>query len=191
MIAGPCQWIIRTVINEIVVRVEDDTIALVIHWQGGDHTSLKVKKNRAGRHRWSTEAQVVDLVRVLARQMPDKSIAAVLNRAGKTTGRGNSWTRARVCICRNRHSIEPYREGERSSRGEVTLGEAAEALKVSQATVRRLIKEGVLPGQQLCKGAPWVILVSDLDRDDVKRAADARRHRRPASHNLLQKEMVL
>ena len=37
-------------------------------------------------------AETVDLVRVLARQMPDKAIAAVLNRAGKTTGRGNGWT---------------------------------------------------------------------------------------------------
>ncbi len=183
--------IIRTVINEIVVRVEDDTLDLVIHWQGGDHTPLKVKKNRTGRHRWSTDANVVDLVRVLARQMPDKAIAAVLNRAGKTTGRGNSWTRSRVCTLRNHQGIEPNREGERASRGEATLDEAAEALKVSQSTVRRLIKEGVLPARQLCKGAPWVILVSDLDRDDVRRAADARRHRRPASHNLLQKEMEL
>ena len=36
--------------------------------------------------------ETVDLVRVLARQMPDKAIASVLNRAGKTTGRGNGWT---------------------------------------------------------------------------------------------------
>jgi hypothetical protein len=85
--------IIRTLINEIVVRVCEQTLNLVIHWNGGDHTSLQVKKNRTGQHRWSTAADVVDLVRVLARQMPDYGIAAILNRAGKSTGRGNSWTR--------------------------------------------------------------------------------------------------
>src|SRR5205085_5153136 len=43
--------IIRTLIEEIVVRVEDDALDLVIRWAGGDHTSLRVRKNRAGQHR--------------------------------------------------------------------------------------------------------------------------------------------
>jgi hypothetical protein len=49
-------------INEIVVRVSDQTLDLVVHWHGGDHTALKVRKNRTGRHRWSAAADVVDLV---------------------------------------------------------------------------------------------------------------------------------
>jgi hypothetical protein len=53
--------------------------------------------------------------------MPDKSIAAVLNRSGKQTGRGNSWTRMRVCSVRSQKGIAPYQEGERKARGEVTL----------------------------------------------------------------------
>ena len=113
--------IIRTLINEIVVCISDQTLDLVIHWHGGDHTAFNVRKNRTGQHRWSATADVVDLVRVLARQMPDKAIAAVLNRAGKSTGRGNSWTRGRVCSLRNQQTIEPYREGERAERGEATL----------------------------------------------------------------------
>jgi excisionase family DNA binding protein len=183
--------IVRTLINEIIVRVEEDALALVIHWHGGDHTPLKVRKNRAGQHRWGTEADVVDLVAVLARQMPDKAIASVLNRAGKTTGRGNSWTRSRVCMLRNHRAIPPYREGERSERGEATLDEAAAQLKVSASTVRRLIADGVLPAQQLCKGAPWIIRSIDLQRDHVRQVADARRARRPPSRDPRQKEMAL
>jgi excisionase family DNA binding protein len=179
--------IIRTLINEIVVCVSDQTLDLVVHWHGGDHTALKVKKNRTGQHRWSAAADVVDLVRSLARQMPDKYIAAVLNRAGKSTGRGNSWTRGRVNSLRNQQTIEPYREGERAERGEATLDEAAEALNVSASTVRRLIEDGTLPAQQLCKGAPWVIRSSDLDRAEVSQAAQARRLRRPSSGNPHQK----
>lgn len=181
--------IIRTLINEIVVCVSDQTLDLVVHWHGGDHTVLKVKKNRIGQHRWSAAADVVDLVRSLARQMPDKYIAAVLNRAGQSTGKGNSWTRGRVCSLRNQQTIEPYREGERVERGEVTLDEASTVLNVSASTVRRLIEDGTLPAQQLCKGAPWVIRSSDLERTEVSQAAEARRIRRPPSGNPHQKEL--
>ena len=154
--------IIRTLIQEIVVRVDDDALDLVIRWVGGDHTPLRVRKNRAGQHRWGTNADVVELVTVLGRQLPDKAIAAILNRAGKTTGRGNGWNRSRVCIVRNHRGILSYREGERTERGEVTLEEAAGVLNVSEATVRRLINEKILPAVQNCKGAPWVIRADDL-----------------------------
>ena len=60
--------IVRTLIDEIVVRVEDNALDLVIRWHGGDHSALKVKKNRSGQHRWSATGETVDLVRVLARQ---------------------------------------------------------------------------------------------------------------------------
>ena len=95
----------RTLIDEIVVRVDDNALDLIIRWHGGDHSALKVKKNRTGQHRWSVEGETIDLVRVLARQMPDKAIASVLNRAGKTTGRGNGWTQSRVCSLRSHNAI--------------------------------------------------------------------------------------
>jgi hypothetical protein len=57
---------------------------LTIHWRGGDHTRLEVKKNKTGRNRWVTDADVADLVQVLARQMPDHAIAAVqIDRSGQ------------------------------------------------------------------------------------------------------------
>jgi hypothetical protein len=146
--------IIRTLIDKIIVRVEDNALNLVIHRHGGDHSALKAKKNRSGQHRWAAEGETIDLVHVLARQMQDKAIAAVLNRAGKTTGRGNGWTQSRVCGLRSHNAIPTYREGERRERGEVTLDEAAAVLSVSPATVRRLINDGQLSANQLCKGAP-------------------------------------
>jgi hypothetical protein len=84
--------IIRLVVKEIIVDVVDDSLVLVIHWQGGDHTEMTVKKNKIGQTRWTVEAEVVELVRVLARQLPDMAIAAILNRSGKLTGRGATWT---------------------------------------------------------------------------------------------------
>ena len=169
--------IVRMLIEEIVVRVENDGLDLIIRWAGDDHTALRVRKNRTGQHRWSVDANVVELVRAMARQMPDMAIAAALNRMGKTTGKGNSWTRSRVVSLRNDHDIAVYREGERVERGEATLDEAAEMLTVSPATIRRLIGEGALPANQSCKGAPWVIQTADLRRAEVVGAADRRRRR--------------
>ena len=171
--------IVRMLIEEIVVHVEDDGLDLVIRWAGEDHTALRVRKNRTGENRWRVDADVVELVRAMARQMPDMGIAAALNRIGKTTAKGHSWTRTRVAALRNIHDIAVYREGERAERGEATLDEAAEKLAVSPATVRRLIVEGVLPASQICKGAPWVIRIADIQLAEVVSASERRRKRTP------------
>lgn len=183
--------IIRTLVEEIVVSVDGETVELIIHWQGGAHSALAVRKNRCGQHRWKTDNDVVDLTRALARLMPDKLIAAALNRAGKVTGRGNGWTQSRVCTLRNYHQIVVYREGERQERGELTLDEAAEVLALSPSSVRRLIQEGRLPAGQFCKGAPWIIKIDDLGRQDVIEAANQRRGPRPPSENPNQKTLAL
>jgi hypothetical protein len=138
--------IIRLLIDEIVVDVVADKVELVIHWHGGDHTRLSVKKNKHGQNRWTTDADVVEFVQLLARHMPDKAIASILNRSGKSTGRGNSWTSSRVYSLRRVHGIAPYREGERAERGEVMIEEAATALSLSQSTILRMLRDGTLPG---------------------------------------------
>ena len=165
--------IIRTVVREIVVRVEDDQIKMMVHWQGGDHTALAVKKNKAGHHRWSSAPDLDPLIRVLARQLPDKDIASLLNRLGKVTGRQNGWTQSRVCTFRNQHGIEVYKTGERTARGEHTMQEAAEILEVRPMTVLRMIRAGHLPAEQYCKGAPWVIRREDIERPGIQHYAKA------------------
>jgi len=114
--------ILRTALSEIVVRVEAENIEMILHWQGGDHTALKAKKNGVGKHRWTIPEDTLSLVRELARLMPDRQIARLLNRAGKPTGRGgNGWTQARVCSFRSHHGIAVHRENEWAERGEITL----------------------------------------------------------------------
>lgn len=174
--------IVRAVLNEIVVRVEGGFVDMVLHWRGGDHTALNVKKNATGKHHWALEEDTEMLVRELARMMPDRAIAAILNRAGKFTGRNNGWTEGRVRSLRGRMGVSVYREGERAERGELTLDEAATFLHVSTMTVLRMIKSGVLPARQLCKGAPWVIKAADLDKDAVRAEASGRRQK-PLTQN--------
>ena len=58
---------------------------------------------------------------------------------------------------RNTHGIAVYADGEWAERGEVTLTEAARILNLNPLTVLRQIHAGIIPAEQYCKGAPWVI----------------------------------
>jgi hypothetical protein len=88
--------ILRAVLKEIVVDVEESRLRVLIHWQGGQHSELSLRKRRPGEHRWTAPTETVDLIRQLARRMPDKQIAAQLNRLGIETAKGHTWTRIRV-----------------------------------------------------------------------------------------------
>ncbi len=68
--------ILRIALKEIIATCEGDTIRLVLHWQGGDHTQLEFQKIRSGRHRYVTDSDLVEIVRALARIEPDARIAS-------------------------------------------------------------------------------------------------------------------
>ena len=173
--------ILRVVLREVVTRVEGDQIQLLLHWQGGDHTRLEVRKNRRGRTRWSVEPETVDLVRACARLMPDKAIAGMFNRMGQRTGRLNGWTQSRVRSFRNTHGIAAYVDDEWAERGEVTLPEAARMLGLSPMTVLRHIRAGVIPAEQYCKGAPWVIKRRDVEERLLAERVKAHRRGPPST----------
>lgn len=178
--------LIRAVIREVVARVEDDQVQLLLHWQGGDHTRLTVRKNRRGQTRWAVEPETVDLIRTCARLMSDKAIAGMLNRTGKRTGRLNGWTQSRVRGFRNTHGIAVYVDGEWAARGEVTLTEAARMLDLSPMTVLRQIRAGIIRAEQYCKGAPWVI-----KRQNIENQPRAKTERKgPPSSNPGQQTLI-
>jgi DNA invertase Pin-like site-specific DNA recombinase len=154
--------ILRAALHEIVVRIEGGFVEMVLHWQGGDHTALKLQMNSAGKHRWTVPGDTLSLIRELARMMPDPQVARLLNRAGKPTGRGNGWTKARVCSFRSHHSIAVHRADEWAERGEITLEAAAQIMGVSEMTALRMVRRGIIKGRQLCRGAPWVIEAKEL-----------------------------
>ena len=167
--------LLRSLIEEIMVRVEPGRLLVKVHWKGGDHTAIEVPKNLAGQHRWKTSEATEQLFRSLARLLPDEGIAALLNRAGIRSAKGNTWTLVRVQGFRSQNKIAVYRKGERMERGELILKEAALVLNVSEMTVTRLIKDGILPAQQACRGAPYVIQQADLGLAVVRRAIEGRR----------------
>ena len=162
--------VLRAALVEIIATLEDNRIRLLLHWKGGDHTELEVVRYQPGQTRWGAARETVELVRELSRSLSDPLIASLLNRLGERTGKGNAWTRTRVCSFRASHGIAVYREGERRERGELVLAEAAERLGVATWQLQRLIRTGILPARQACKGAPWLIAETALETPEVRAA---------------------
>jgi excisionase family DNA binding protein len=176
--------IVRLVIEEIVANVTTDPpqVSVLIHWKGGKHTPLVVRKNRTGEHRHGTDRAIIDVARDLARTLPDAQIARILNRLGYHTGHGNAWTTPRVATLRNSHSIPVFDRA--APTPWLTMAEAATVLGISAMTTRRLILQKILPATQPVPYAPWAIRREDLELPPVRRAVvaikDGRRCPRPS-----------
>ncbi len=82
-------------------------IVLVIHWIGGVHSEIRLRRRRRGQ-RSSTPADVIAAVRQLVLIATDDVIAGILNRNGLLTGYGYRWTRERVTSLRSHHRIAVY-----------------------------------------------------------------------------------
>jgi DNA invertase Pin-like site-specific DNA recombinase len=175
--------IARAVVKEVVLFAEEETIRAVLHWQGGEHTEVKVRRLRLSDNGSATNAEALELIRVLARQMHDRFIAQVLNRLKRSTARGLSWNEARVRAIRCGHDIAVYENGERERRGELNMLEAAQELGVDRSTVGKLIATGCLPAAQVCKCAPWIIRREDLRRAEVQAALRRGKFQAPCGAN--------
>ena len=156
--------LLRIALKEITATCEAETIRLVLHWQGGDHTQVEFPKIHTGQHRYATGHDVVGMIGKLARIEPDARIASILNKNELRTAHGKSWTAKIVCAVRNRNEIPVYREGERKDRSEISVREAADALGVTPTTIFRLIQLKQLPATQICGNAPWILRKTDVER---------------------------
>jgi len=157
------QRLVRALITEIVVDIDAAAgeIVLVIHWKGGQHSELRVRKPRTGEHGCSTPDQALAVMRSMAGRWSDQDIAASLNRMGMPTGQGKTWTAHRVGSVRRVRGIHGYRPAEKNGEW-LTMRDAAAKLGVSHHQIRKLIKAGVLASEQIMPDAPHQIRAADL-----------------------------
>jgi DNA invertase Pin-like site-specific DNA recombinase len=164
------QRIVRILIKEIIADVDETSteIVLLIHWTGGRHSELRVKKNPTGQHSRCTSLESVEIVRRMAGRFPDDQIAATLNRLGLRTGPGNTWNEGRIRSLRSYHHLPTY-DPTVSIRQSLTLEQASEQLQVSHKVVRRLIESGKIPATQIVPWAPWEISADAIVSEEVLR----------------------
>ena len=163
------QRLIRTLIEDVVADIDEATgeIVLVIHWKGGRHTELRVKKPKTGEHGARTSDEALGVIRNMAGRWSDEAIAACLNRMGMRTGKDKTWNAKRVSSIRRVNGIHGYLSADKDGPYR-TMTEAAKELGVTNHVIRRLIKDSILPANRLVEGAPYQIRADDLHSEPVQ-----------------------
>jgi DNA invertase Pin-like site-specific DNA recombinase len=154
--------LLRTLVSEIVVTVRrpENTADVEVFWEGGARSELSVRLIRRGGESLRTAEDTIELIRRLAAHHPDPQIAAILNRQRRRTGTGLPFTEARVKGARQRAGIPAAPSPDPDSEI-VTIKHAAAELDVSTSTIRRWLREGLLPAEQTTAHAPWRICLTD------------------------------
>jgi DNA invertase Pin-like site-specific DNA recombinase len=166
--------LLRAIVSEVVITIDSEarTAELRIIWQGGACTDLTMTLTKKGGHFRATDEDTVQLVRRLATQYDDATIAKILGRQRRLTGTGLPFTKARVHCLRVSRGIAAYQAPEIvTSDGDdavvVSVTDAARLLGVATVTVYRWLRDGFITGEQLTANAPWRIRVDQTVRDRV------------------------
>jgi DNA invertase Pin-like site-specific DNA recombinase len=187
------QRILHVLIREIIADVDENSrqIVLLIHWAGGHHSELRVKRGEGGKHRYCTSLEATEVIRRMAGKFSDEQIAVTLNRLRLRTGLDNTWNEMRVYSVRHRLQLPAF-DADQKDPGEVTLEQAARRLNLSPPSVRKMIEGKILLGYQVVECAPWQIPVEALDTEAVRRAAENLRNRVrvPRSENCTEQQSM-
>jgi DNA invertase Pin-like site-specific DNA recombinase len=164
--------IVHTLVKEITVTLDEETSMLhfVIYWSGGCHTVLDIRKPQPATAN-KTSKDALEIIRKMAVRYGDGQIAAVLNKSGLQTGQRKRWTQTRVATARRNYSIPGQREPIPDPEV-LTLSQAAEHCGISQYSVKKLVRLGLLEKIQVVKHAPWELSLQDLSAEPILAALD-------------------
>ena len=156
--------LLRSLLEEVKINVlpEENKAHLVLRWKTSAVSELDVLWRAPKPVPIRTDEQTIELMRRLAAHHPDTIIAGVLNRQGRRTARGESFTASRVASLRSHWKIPCYRAPITPPAGELLTVEAtAKELGVAASTLLRWLSDGFIGGEQVTPGAPWRIRMTD------------------------------
>lgn len=137
--------LVRTLVERVFLQRQQKLIRAQVNWYGGAISELDVPK-----YLFSTP-QLYYRIKELARTQTDKQIAASLNAEGLPTAKNKEWNQRRVMDFRLSNAIASgftkVPELRIEANGYVTSGEAALRLEVSQSTIQKWYKLGLLCGR--------------------------------------------
>jgi len=173
--------IVRALIHEVIVDTDNaaGNVVIVIHWHGGVHTQLSVRRRRRGQNSTHTDIRIVEAVRLISKICSDDMIAGVLNRNGLLTGRKNRWTRERVAGLRSKRGIPAHSAARQAAEGWVNLTQAARLVGVCPKTLRSAAERGEIPFDHPLPDGPWVFNRGDLTGPAIEEIVQRARARDP------------
>ena len=168
--------LIRAVISEITLTIDRQagTCHALISWHGTATSAVTFPLPKRGSGAITSSEDIVSLVRRLAGQYNDATIARILARQHRPTATGLAWTRDRVTSLRRSYGIPhcPEPPGNVSGTGQddvmATVPQAAQILGVDKTTIYRWLRDGFLTGEQLTPGAPWQIRITQALRGKIR-----------------------
>ena len=157
--------LLRTLLEEVNITLHrggtDPHASLVLRWKGGAISELTVPLRRR-QPKIRTDEDTVGLIRRLAVHYPDAQIAGILNRQGRRTARGMSYTASRVQSLRHHWKIPCHQPNDDPREGELlNVTQAARQLTIAPPTLLRWLNDGFVAGEQVTPGAPWQIRLTD------------------------------
>ena len=181
------QRLTHVLIREVVVGLDEaaNEAVLVVHWTGGRHTELRVARVRTGRYPAESLPNAVEVMRRLGGHWPDRELAVTLNRMRCRGPEGQSWTMVRVKALRERLGIAPF-DPTVPREETISVDATAQRLGICVGSVHRLIRQGVLPAEQIMPSAPWQVPVAALATEAVQIGVRDVIARRPKNFKVLQ-----
>lgn len=181
------QRLAHILLQEVMIDLDEaaNQVVLVIHWTGGRHTEVRIARVRTGRYPDDRHPSAVEVIRKLGGHWPDRELAVTMNRMRCKGSDGKTWTVLRVRELRERLGIAAF-DPHGVTAELITVDETARRLRICIGSVKRLIREGVLPATQLMPSAPWQIPAAALETEEVKIGVRSVIDRRPRNFKVLQ-----
>jgi hypothetical protein len=167
--------LIRCLINDVTLTRNESMVRVAVRWKTLACTGIDVELPAPGA-KLRTRAEIIDLIKELARDHSNKQIADALNKAGIRNGRGGTFTKKRVRKLRGRYRIRfidldwpAPREGDCYGAPEL-----AEMLGVTRNTIHAWIRSGRLKATRESSERDWEIPL--MPRELVNLQAFVRRN---------------
>jgi len=183
--------ILRLLIKEVVLdqRREQGQVWIRIVWQTGATSEHSIRRDVWAYTDYADLDRLAARLRALvAERKMDREIAAILNAEGLLSARGRPFSGGEIHLLRKRWGIATVKingkeaNPQRWPDGTYSVQGAAEALSISPPTVFDWLQKGWLSGEQLAKGMPWKISLTDSQIAALTlRVQNTKRSKREAS----------
>jgi DNA invertase Pin-like site-specific DNA recombinase len=158
---------LRLLIKDITVNklIEQRQLSVHIRWQGGACTDLLVQLPPKAADRFRYTSAEVDRIRELAHRLPKAQIADQLNREGRRTPKGLSFTAKAIHWICWRYEIPPV---QLKKNEELTVRQVAEQFGVGIGVVHYWIKHHIIQSRRLNERATYWITLNTEDEQKLR-----------------------
>jgi stress-induced morphogen len=130
---------------EDVTLIKTHEVTLHVRFRGGATQTLTFPSARPPWQTYVTPPDVLQMIDSLLDQSTDDQVATILNQRGLHPGKGGAFQSRIIAHLRRDYGLKNHYDRLREA-GMLTVGEMAERLAVSESTIKKWRREGLLQG---------------------------------------------